>query len=101
VKYLNERGEELVGEPLGQYFLHGIGHHIGLQVHDAGPHDRPLEPGMVVMVEPGIYMPEEHLGIRIEDPVLVTEDGAVLLTPDLPRKLEGIEHMMSASRAAE
>jgi Xaa-Pro aminopeptidase len=101
VKYLNERGEELVGEPLGQYFLHGIGHHIGLQVHDAGPHNRPLEPGMVVMVEPGIYMPEEHLGIRIEDPVLVTEDGAVLLTPDLPRKLEGIEHMMSASRAAE
>jgi Xaa-Pro aminopeptidase len=56
---------------------------------------------MVVMVEPGIYIPEENLGIRIEDPILITEDGAELLTPDLPRTLEGIEHMMSASRATE
>ena len=100
IEYMNEHGRKLVGEPLGQYFLHGIGHHIGLQVHDAGPHNRPLEPGMVVMVEPGIYIPEENLGIRIEDPVLITKDGAVLLTPDLPRDAEEVERLMSSARTA-
>lgn len=101
IEYLNEHGQKLVGEPLGQYLLHGIGHHIGLQVHDAGPHDRPLEPGMVVMVEPGIYIPEENLGIRIEDPVLITEDGAELLTSDLPRDAEEVQRLMSSARIAQ
>ncbi|MFQ5817716.1 MAG: aminopeptidase P N-terminal domain-containing protein, partial [Terriglobia bacterium] len=67
--YINSHGKDLQGEPLGKYFIHGLGHHIGLEVHDPGA--RRLAPGMIVTIEPGIYIPEENLGVRIEDIVLV------------------------------
>ena len=64
------------GRRLGRYFIHGTGHHLGLEVHDpVSDRSRPLEPGMVITIEPGIYIPEENLGVRIEDDVLVTRDG--------------------------
>src|SRR5208283_3647538 len=71
--YINTHGKDLHGKPLGQYFIHGLGHSIGLNVHDPGLEDcsKPLAPGMVVTMEPGIYLPEEKLGVRIEDDVLV------------------------------
>ena len=72
------------GKSLGQYYIHGLGHNIGLDVHDPGEYCKPLEPGMVVTIEPGIYIPEENLGVRIEDDVLITETGYKLLSERLP-----------------
>jgi Xaa-Pro aminopeptidase len=96
--YINSHGKDKHGRPLGRYFLHGLGHHIGLDVHDAGDPYRPLEPGMVVTVEPGIYIPEENLGVRIEDDVLITEAGYKLLSARLPRTIEEIEKIMADAR---
>jgi Xaa-Pro aminopeptidase len=62
--------------PLGKYLLHGVSHHVGLDVHDPGPPNIKLEAGMVLTVEPGVYIKDENIGIRIEDVILVTESGA-------------------------
>ena len=93
--YLDSHGKDLHGAPLGKYFTHGISHHIGLEVHDAADPDAPLEPGMVISVEPGLYLPEERIGIRIEDMVLVTKNGAQVLTAALPREAAEIEKAMA------
>lgn len=74
-------------------FIHGIGHHLGLETHDANP-DRPLEPGCVITIEPGIYLPDERLGIRIEDDILVTPDGHENLSAAIPRDATDIEAMV-------
>jgi Xaa-Pro aminopeptidase len=92
--YLNTHGRDSHGEPLGKYFIHGISHHIGLDVHDASDNNIPLEEGMVISVEPGLYIPEENIGIRIEDMVLVTANGARVLTAALPREAAEIERAM-------
>lgn len=95
--YINAHGHDRHGERLGKYFIHGLGHHIGLDVHDAGAIFRPFEPGMVVTFEPGIYLPEENLGVRIEDDVLVTATGCTLLSARLPRRADDIEKIMAAA----
>ncbi|HYR88721.1 MAG TPA: Xaa-Pro peptidase family protein [Terriglobia bacterium] len=77
----------------GKYFIHGTSHHIGLEVHDVGATTRPLEANMVITVEPGIYIPEEKLGIRIEDDVLVTPAGCRLLST-FPKELDEIEALV-------
>lgn len=79
----------------GEYFIHGTGHFLGLDVHDAGNYDLPLKVGVVITVEPGIYIPEEGIGIRIEDDILVTKDGPVLLSRHIPRTVLEIESAMS------
>jgi Xaa-Pro aminopeptidase len=89
--YINTHGKDAHGEPLGKYFTHGIGHHVGLDVHDATDFSMPLAEGNVITVEPGIYIPEENIGIRIEDMVLVTKDGVKLLSGALPREPGEIE----------
>jgi Xaa-Pro aminopeptidase len=94
--YINTHGKDLHGKPLGQYFIHGLGHHIGLNVHDPGGSCEPLQPGMVITDEPGIYIPEENLGVRIEDDVLITETGNKLLSERLPRSPDEIEKIMAA-----
>src|SRR6202047_4207616 len=93
--YINSHGKDGHGEPLGQYYIHGLGHHIGLNVHDPGEYCKPLEAGMVVTVEPGIYIPEENLGVRIEDDVLITATGYKLLSERLPRDPDEIEKIMA------
>jgi Xaa-Pro aminopeptidase len=93
--YINSHGKDQHGKPLGQYFIHGLGHNIGLDVHDPGDSCKPLMPGQVVTVEPGIYIPEENLGVRIEDDVLVTESGYELLSSKLPRTAQEIEKIMA------
>jgi Xaa-Pro aminopeptidase len=98
--YINSHGKDREGRPLGRYYIHGLSHPIGLDVHDAGIIDRPLEPGMVITLEPGIYIPEEKLGVRIEDDVLVTETGAKVLSARLPRAADEVEAAMAQSRAA-
>lgn len=95
--YINSHGKDRQGKPLGQYFIHGLGHHIGLNVHDPGEYCGPLQPGMVVTVEPGIYIPEENLGVRIEDDILITETGYKLLSEHLPRNPDEIERIMAAA----
>jgi len=97
--YIDSHGKDKQGRSLGRYFIHGLGHDIGLNVHDPGIPGRPLEPGMVVTVEPGIYIPEENLGVRVEDDVLITENGYKLLTARLPRTVEEIEKLMAKARA--
>src|SRR5439155_8946700 len=82
--YINMHGKDRHGEPLGKYFTHGLSHQVGLEVHDAFDPAAALEPGMVITVEPGIYIPEEDVGIRIEDVILVTENGAKVMSAALP-----------------
>jgi Xaa-Pro aminopeptidase len=94
----NHPARDRQGRTLGRYFIHGLGHHVGLHVHDAGDPSRPLEPGMVVTIEPGIYIPEENIGVRIEDIVLITEDGYKLLTARLPRSADAVERLMADAR---
>ncbi len=94
-EYINTHGKDLHGKPLGQYYIHGLGHNIGLDVHDPGEYCRPLEAGMVVTIEPGIYIPEENLGVRIEDDVLITDTGYKFLSERLPRDPATIEKIMT------
>lgn len=82
------------GETLDRAFLHGLGHFLGLEVHDVGDPTKPLQPGDVITIEPGIYLPDEKLGVRIEDDYLVTEKGLVKLSSALPSDPDGIERMM-------
>lgn len=98
--YINSHGKDLHGKPLGQYYIHGLGHHIGLDVHDPGESCKPLQPGMVVTVEPGIYIPEENLGVRIEDDFLITETGYKFLSEFLPRDPGEIEKIMAQAGLA-
>jgi Xaa-Pro aminopeptidase len=91
--YINSHGKDLHGEKLGKYFNHGLGHHVGLDVHDASDNS-PLKAGMVITIEPGIYIPEENIGIRIEDILVVTEDGSRNLSGALPREVEEIEKLV-------
>jgi Xaa-Pro aminopeptidase len=93
--YIDSHGKDLHGKSLGRYFIHGLGHNIGLDVHDPGDYCRPLEPGMIVTIEPGIYIPEENLGVRIEDDVLITPSGYQLLSERLPRDPDAIEKIMA------
>jgi Xaa-Pro aminopeptidase len=97
--FINSHGQDKKGKPLGKYYIHGVSHHLGLDVHDPGDRNRPLSPGMVVTVEPGIYIPEENLGVRIEDDVLVTADGSQVLSARLPRSAGEIEQLMAAARS--
>ncbi|MES2581197.1 MAG: Xaa-Pro peptidase family protein [Pseudomonadota bacterium] len=82
----------------GDYFIHGLGHFVGLDVHDAGAYHRPLEAGMVLTLEPGIYIPEKKLGVRIEDQVVVTANGARILSDGLPRTADEVERWMAERR---
>jgi len=74
-------------ENVRRYFPHATSHFLGLDTHDGGDYDHPLEPGVVLTVEPGIYIPDEAIGVRIEDDVLITADGIKVLSTHLPRDL--------------
>jgi Xaa-Pro aminopeptidase len=93
--YINTHGKDLQGRPLGQYFIHGLSHHVGLEVHD--PSDGgSVEKGMVFTIEPGVYIPEEKLGIRIEDIFYVDENGKLVnLSGGLPRTADEVERAMA------
>jgi Xaa-Pro aminopeptidase len=86
--YLKDQGYD-------RYFIHGIGHFLGMDVHDVGDYKEPLKEGDVITIEPGIYIPEEQLGIRIEDNYWITSHGAVCMSEDLPREPHEIEEFMA------
>jgi Xaa-Pro aminopeptidase len=92
--YINTHGKDSHGAPLGKYFTHGLSHHVGLDVHDPAEPGVELKPGMVITIEPGIYIPEENIGVRIEDTILVTENGAKILSGALPKEVEEIERLV-------
>ncbi|OLC08169.1 MAG: hypothetical protein AUH42_02235 [Gemmatimonadetes bacterium 13_1_40CM_70_11] len=100
--YMRERSGKLCGDQTcDTYFIHGLGHPIGMDVHDVGvPGRAKLEPGMVITLEPGIYLPAENLGVRIEDDVLVTATGGEWLSAAAPRTTAEIERLMQAGRTA-
>jgi Xaa-Pro aminopeptidase len=78
-----------------KYFMHGTSHFLGLDVHDVGFFYEPMQPGMVFTVEPGIYIPEEGLGIRIENNILVTTNGQLDLMKNIPFEVDEIEQLMA------
>ena len=77
-----------------RFYVHGLSHWLGMDVHDVGDYGTPLAAGMVLTIEPGLYLPDERIGIRIEDDVLVTETGHVVLSAAAPRNIEDIESLM-------
>ncbi len=80
-----------------KYFMHGTSHHLGLDVHDVPPAWQAIQPGMVFTVEPGLYMREEGFGIRLENDILIGEDGNIDLMADIPIEAAEIEALMQQS----
>ncbi len=102
---LNAKTNELIADSLiklglienktdfRKYYMHSIGHHLGLDTHDIGTRDSIMHEGMVITVEPGIYIPEENIGVRIEDDVLVTSTGHKVLSSMIPKEISDIENI--------
>ncbi len=78
-----------------KYFMHGTSHYLGLDVHDVGSWTEPIQAGNIFTCEPGIYIPEEGLGIRLENDILVTNNGPVDLMKNIPIEAEEIEELMN------
>jgi len=94
-EYMKEHSGDLCAPgTCDRYFIHGLSHWLGMDVHDVGNYAMPLAPNMVFTVEPGIYIPEEKLGVRIEDDVLVTATGYELLSSGAPRTAADVEKVM-------
>jgi Xaa-Pro aminopeptidase len=79
---------------IDKYYYHGVSHYLGLDVHDTGTYQETLLPGAIITVEPGIYIAEEGIGIRIEDDVLVTKNGYENLSKAIIKEIEDIEAFM-------
>jgi Xaa-Pro aminopeptidase len=100
-RYMKDHSGRLCGErTCDAYFVHGVGHWLGMDVHDAGDDNAPLAPGMVLTIEPGIYLAAESLGIRVEDDVLVTPTAGEWLSAQAPRTTDAIERLMAAGSGA-
>lgn len=107
MKELNEKTVELIQEALiklklikdknnyRKYYMHSVGHHLGMDTHDIGARDSVLKVGNVVTVEPGIYIPEENIGVRIEDDILVTKTGYKDLSVNIPKEISELENLSS------
>jgi Xaa-Pro aminopeptidase len=83
------------GKTLEQYFIHGLGHWLGMDVHDVGGVGKPIKAGAIFTIEPGIYIPDESLGVRIEDDYLATETGLTKLSARIPSAPDDVERAMS------
>ena len=93
--YINTHGKDLHGQPLGKYFLHGLGHSVGIDVHDPADYNKPFVVGSVFTIEPGVYIPEEKIGVRIEDTFYVDGSGKLIdFAEKLPHTTEEVEAAM-------
>lgn len=90
-EFLKERGYD-------KYFLHGLGHFVGLDVHDVGNYSEPLQAGDIITIEPGIYIADENIGVRIEDNYWITGDGIVCLSEHLPKQADEIEELIQEKK---
>jgi Xaa-Pro aminopeptidase len=97
--YIHSHGKGLHGEPLSDYWIHGLGHMVGINVHDPSGYPAVLKPGMVFTIEPGVYIPEEKIGVRIEDVFVVGQDGKLIdLIASLPHTADEVEAAMRADK---
>ena len=85
-------------EDIRRVYYHGVSHHLGLDTHDASDRKKPLEPGNVITVEPGLYFKEHGIGVRIEDDVLITDGASEVLTQDIKKEINDIEKLMKSVR---
>ena len=101
--YINTHGKDLHGQPLGKYFVHGLGHSVGMDVHDPMNYSTTkLDRGMVFTIEPGIYIPEEHIGVRIEDVFYVSSDGHLVdFIERLPHEATAVEAAMRSTSGSK
>lgn len=86
------------GEDIHKYYYHGVSHHLGLDTHDIADRTLPLEPGNVITVEPGLYFAQYGIGVRIEDDVLITNEGVEVLSRGIPKEIEEIENQLKRIR---
>lgn len=101
-QYIATHGKDLHGQTLERYFLHGVGHSVGLSVHDPYDGAKPWGPGAVFTIEPGIYIPEERIGVRIEDTYYVDESGKLIdFVAALPKTADAVEAAMRPVKKAE
>jgi Xaa-Pro aminopeptidase len=99
--YIKTHGKDLHGQPLDKYFIHRLSHSVGIDVHDPLDAAKPLGPGSVFTIEPGIYIPEERIGIRIEDTFYVDQNGKLQdFIADLPHTAEDVEALMQRGKPA-
>ncbi len=95
---VNAAARKVIDEAgFGKYWRHAVSHWIGMAVHDVGDYGSKLEPGMVFSVEPGVYIPEESLGVRIEDVVAITADGCEILSASMPKAVADVEALFPAT----
>ncbi len=98
-QYIHDHGKGPHGEPLSDYWIHGLGHMVGIDVHDPATYPAVLKPGMVFTIEPGVYIPEEKLGVRIEDTFVVGQDGKLIdLIANLPHTAQHVEAAMKPAQ---
>lgn len=96
---LRARDESGREHPMGHFFVHGLGHHLGLEVHDVGRYDEPVQVGEVFTIEPGLYIKSEGIGIRIEDDYVMTERGPEKVSAALPSEPDAVERWMAEARS--
>ncbi|HHT55036.1 MAG TPA: M24 family metallopeptidase, partial [Acholeplasma sp.] len=94
IKGLKKLGLITEDSEVTKYYYHSLGHYLGLDVHDVGLYDEVIPEGAIITVEPGLYIAEENIGIRIEDNILITKDGNINLSKDLIKEVKDIENFM-------
>ncbi|HRI22659.1 MAG TPA: M24 family metallopeptidase, partial [Panacibacter sp.] len=98
IKKEDVKNEDKENRAYRKYLYHGISHHLGIDVHDLGTKTEPIKAGMVFTIEPGIYIEEEQMGIRIENNFLITRNGNIDLMKNIPITVDEIEKLMSVNR---
>lgn len=111
IKEFNDYGKTLLTEgakklglikedhEISKYYYHSLGHYLGLDVHDVGNYSKPIPEGAIITVEPGLYIAEEGIGIRIEDDIVVSKNGNIILSKDIIKEVKDIEAYMKKNKS--